>query len=256
MVHHDGRRVNEAVRRPHGRHPSLQRLLEPVAQLGALRLAEAGNLAARRGRGRRGRVGGVLVTLGRRPFLLGGHGVLAKLGVQVVRRLDALDPLAVELAHGVHDKLVNGRVAKEHLGVASAKAFVVRRRLGCRPRRRDNVVHGLLTRRHSGHVLVQRRHLSRLRLGRLEPQQLGQVILVRLIAANAFLQKRPKLLEKGNVVLGLGASLFGEEAEEATREDDREAAHQRLVLQCLTGDVEGDVLAVYHATHEPHPVRQ
>ena len=168
----------------------------------------------------------------------------------------------------LHHELVDVRVEEQNLVPLDLEVLEVRRYLSLTPAaRRDEVVNLFLVVGHPGHVLVQRDlRVTRLvvlltfhRLGAgLEPQKRSQRILVqvRLIAADALLQEHAHLAVPLDVLLRLLLRALAEELEHALGDDIPEPADQVAILQRLSRDVEGYVLAVHDAAHPTHELRQ
>ena len=107
---------------------------------------------------------------------------------------------------------------------------------------------------HAGDVVGERGGLALVGEGGLEAEELGELLLVGVVHGGALFQEDAELGVELVVGVGAGFGFFGEEFEEALRDDLVELLDEGAVLHRLAGDVEREVFAIDDALHEAEPL--
>mmetsp|Transcript_48824 Transcript_48824/g.117612 ORF Transcript_48824/g.117612 Transcript_48824/m.117612 type:complete len:241 (-) Transcript_48824:1095-1817(-) len=184
-----------------------------------------------------------------------GGGALCWRRVEVELSLLGRDERLAAVVHQVgHHEFVNRRVEQQHLEVLGLERLHVGRGEGTVARGRQQVVELLLLRAHPAHVVIKRDEFSRLAAGGLEAEQLCGLLLVGEVGVHPLLDELAELCEELEVLGRVLLCVLAEEAHHPPREDAGELSHEGRVLHGLARDVEWQVLAVYHALKEAHPL--
>ena len=153
----------------------------------------------------------------------------------------------------LHDELVPGIGEKEDLELALAEHFEVGAALRGGPVRGKQAVDLLLLGGHPLDVIGQRRELALVEAGGLEPEQLAQPLLVRVIGHHPLLEEPLVFAVEPGVGLRVLLRLLIEEFEELAGQDLVQPLQERGVLHRLAGDVEREILAVDDPLEKAEP---
>ena len=166
------------------------------------------------------------------------------------------DLLSVELADVVHHVFVDRLIAEKDLEASRPESLQIRAGLDRIPIRAHQVIDLLLVGTHPRNIVGKRRRLALVGEGRLEPEELRQLVLVGEVERRALLQEHAELLVELGVRLGPVLRLLVEELEKTLGDDPVQLLDERPVLHRLAGDVEREVLAVDDPLQEAEPLRQ